>query len=119
MVTATISYTEEDGFLICHGDREYRIYGTAEGEYSYYYSPGRDYMKNGDPGYPEERELIQESFECSINQICDEDGNEVMIDLTDDEINEFESHMSDCLDSLTNDYDWTDEWEDDDYGYED
>ena len=116
MATATISYVEKDGFVICHGDHEYSLYGTAEGEYSYYYSPGRAYMKNGDPGYPEESELTQESFDCSIEHICDEDGNEVMIDLTDDEIGEFESYMSDCLDSVAEDYDWSnDDWEDDDY----
>lgn len=73
-------------------------------------------MKNGDPGYPEERELTQESFDCIINQIRDEDGNKVMIDLTDDEVGKFESHMSDCLDLVANDYDWSKE--DDDYGDE-
>ena len=70
-----VSYVEEDGFEITRGEVVLTVYGTCEGEYSWYYSSGRMTLANGDPGYPEEGELEQESFDCWVDTI-EIDGEE-------------------------------------------
>jgi hypothetical protein len=49
-------YFETAGFP-AHDDNgnKYTCYVVAEAEYSY--SPGRMYMSNGDPGYPDDEEI--------------------------------------------------------------
>lgn len=71
---------------------EYKMTGTVSGsieyegktiEYevnvsgSYYYSKGRMYMKNGDPGYPDDEEYEGPFFEdIDDYTIYDDEGNE-------------------------------------------
>ena len=60
----TFEYIEEDGWPLIRGYQTFYVYGTCEGRYAYHYLPGQKYEANGDPGWPEESELIQYSFDC-------------------------------------------------------
>ena len=104
-----VSYDEEDGFEITRGEVVLTVYGTCEGEYSWYYSSGRMTLANGDPGYPEEGELEQESFDCWVDTIeIDGEEREDMA-LSDDEMEKFEAYMSEKLDDVANEYEMEEE----------
>lgn len=72
------------------GDITYKV--SVEASASYYYSPGRMYMSNGDPGYPEESELEIEDVSSTWYEV-DEDGNEKEVTATP----EMESALDDYL----------------------
>lgn len=93
----TFEYTEEDGWPLTRGYQTFYVYGTCEGRYSYHYLPVHKYEANGDPGRPEESELIQYSFDCSVDRVEDEDGNVVDITLARPEENDFEAYMEEQL----------------------
>lgn len=82
---------------------------NVEATANYYYSPGRMYMRNGDPGYPSEEELDIEDVDATWYEV-DEDGNETEVEPT--------SEMKSALDDYLNDLD-IDSWSlpsyDDDY----
>lgn len=95
---------ESDWFFERDG-QTYMATGMAEGRYEWYYDPGRDYMPNGDPGYPPEEDFICESFDCWVDDIYDTDGNCVDMELTDEEFALFEGFMQDELDEAAKNYD--------------
>lgn len=99
-----VSYVEEDGFEITHGEVVLTVYGTCEGEYSWYYSPGRMTLANGDPGYPEEGELEQESFNCWVDTIEIDGEEQEDMTLSDAEMEKFEAYMSEKLTDVANEH---------------
>lgn len=102
------AYVEEDGFEITRGEVVLTVYGTCEGMYTYYHQAGRMYMKNGDPGYPEETELEQESFNCWVTSIELDDVEQEDMTLSNAEMEKFEAYMSEKLDKEAEDYDYDD-----------
>lgn len=106
----TVTYEEEDGYEITRDEDTILVYGTAEADYSYYYSLGRMYMPNGDPGYPDESELERVSdMDCEITEICDADGNKIDTELTDAEKKEFEDYMDSKLEDAAEDHEFEDD----------
>lgn len=99
-----VSYTEEDGFEITRGDVVLTVYGTCEGEYSWYYGSGRMTLANGDPGYPEEGELEQESFNCWVDTIEIDGEEQEDMALSDDEMEKFEAYMSEKLTDVASEH---------------
>lgn len=100
--TRSFEYEEEDGFEIQRGDKIYLLFGIATADYIAYYEPAtRD-----DPGCDE---CEQDNLEVEVTGITDEDGNDVELELTADELASFESHMSSWLDDKASD---NDAWED-------
>lgn len=108
-IVRTFEYQEEDGFPITRGDITYMVYGSAEADYSYSYAPGRMYMPNGDPGYPDEENLDRTAFNCVVESICDEEGNPVDVKLTKEENDAFEVYIQERFDEIVQDADWDDE----------
>lgn len=103
------AYVEEDGFSIIRDDVEFMVYGTCEGMYTYYHQDGRMYMKNGDPGYPEETELIQDRFDCWVTSIELDGVEQEDMTLSDDEMEKFDIYMSEKLDKEAEEYDYDDQ----------
>lgn len=99
-----VSYVEEDGFEITRGEIVLTVCGTCEGEYSWYYKPGRMTLANGDPGYPEEGELTQESFDCWVDTIEIDDKEQEDIKLSDAEMQKFEAYMTEKLTDVANEH---------------
>ena len=99
-----VSYVEEDGFEITRGEVVLTVYGTCEGEYSWYYSPGCMTLSNGDPGYPEEDELEQESFACWVDTIEIDGEEQEDVTLSDAEMEKFEDYMSEKLTDVANEH---------------
>lgn len=121
MIIHTFEYQEEDGFPITRGEITFTVYGSAEAEYSYSYAPGRMHMPNGDPGYPSEEDLDCETFDCDVENICNDTGEPVDVKLTKEENDAFEAYMADKLEEMAKNADWGDivndakaeaEWED-------
>ena len=99
-----VSYVEEDGFEITRGDVVLTVYGTCEGEYSWYYSSGRMTLANGDPGYPEDSELEQESFDCWVDTIEIDGEEQEDMTLSDDEMEKFDAYMSEKLTDIASEH---------------
>lgn len=87
------TYSNEDLELEV-GDKFYKVYVEATADY--YYSPGRMYMQNGDPGYPPDEDFEIEDVEATWYEV-DEDGNETEVSPT--------SEMQSALDDYLNDLD--------------
>lgn len=83
------SYTEEC-FDLGNG---ISVSGTIRASYRYTVIPGRMYMPNGDPGYPDEYEEDLIDFEIGAIECYDEDGNEKEYELTPEEYSRFEQYM--------------------------
>ena len=97
------------------GEKTYKV--SVEATASYYYSPGRMYMRNGDPGYPEEEELEIESVDATWYEV-DEDGNETEVNATPEMISALDDYLNDLdLDSwnLPEPDDYYDEEPDDEF----
>lgn len=82
----TLSHVEEDGFEIMRDGVSFWVCGTCEGEYTY-------------AKYPQ----IGIMYGCTklnveVDTICDENGDEVDTQLTDDELEAFHEHMEELLD---------------------
>lgn len=69
------------------------VSGTIRASYRCTVIPGRMYMPNGDPGYPDEYEEDLIRFEIGSVTCYDEDGNEKEYELTPEEYSRFEQHM--------------------------
>lgn len=82
-----------DGSVVFnYNNEEYEADVLARGTYSF--RKGRMYMRNGDPGYPDE-----ESFEIDdieVEAVFDAEGNEVS----------YTEDMYDCIEEALNDVDW-------------
>lgn len=104
-----VSYVEEDGFEITRGEVVLTVYGTCEGEYSWYYSSGRMTLANGDPGYPEDGELEQESFVCWVDTIEIDGEEQEDVTLSDDEMEKFDAYMSEKLTDIASEHEMEDE----------
>lgn len=97
------------------GEKTYKV--SVEATASYYYSPGRMYMRNGDPGYPEEEELEIESVDATWYEV-DEDGNETEVNATPEMISTLDDYLNDLsIDawSLPEPDDYYDEEPDDEF----
>lgn len=111
--TSIVSYVEEDGFKITRGDNVISVYGTAEAEYTYCYEKGCMYMPNGDPGYPDEEDIDRTGdLDCWVDDICDEEGNPLDTELTDEEFQQFEEYMESKLDDKASVCDFSSDYED-------
>lgn len=62
----TVNFTFDDRDLVAE------VRATAE----HWYQPGRMYMRNGDPGYPEENEI--EDVEFDVDTVYDDETEEVV-----------------------------------------
>lgn len=71
----TVSYSC-DGYEVEVDDVSYIFCLYAEAEYSY--TPGRMYMRNGDPGYPDDEELEVTHIEISI--VTELDSGKIVTD---------------------------------------
>lgn len=88
-------YTEEEGFEV---NDKYVVTGTITGYYHCVYIPGRMYMPNGDPGYPDEEGEDLTHFEIEDIKIWNEDGEEVNdYVMTSDEYERFQDYMNDKM----------------------
>lgn len=110
-----VSYVEEDGFEITRGEVVLTVYGTCEGEYSWYYSSGRMTLANGDPGYPEDGELEQESFVCWVDTIEIDGEEQEDMTLSDDEMEKFDAYMSEKLTDIASEHEMEEEPDEDEF----
>lgn len=69
------------------------VSGTIKASYRCTIIPGRMYMPNGDPGYPDEYEEDLIDFEIGSIECYDGDGNEKEYELTPEEYSRFEQYM--------------------------
>lgn len=101
--TLSFEYEEEDGFEIFRDGKMFLVTGTCEGKYTASYYPATRWE-------PEEESFEQDSFDCEVGVILDDEGNVVELELTDDENRSFEEHMSNKLEEVARESDaWTEE----------
>lgn len=100
---AVLSYTEEDGFEIQHGNNSYRVYGTCEGNYICHVYPG-------DENEPASTYAECIEHNCWVDSIYDDYGSEVDITLTDEEFAEFEDYMLTNLDDVAGNHDFSEDY---------
>lgn len=86
-------YTESDGFEL--NDKVFT--GSIHGTYKVHHSPGRMYMPNGDPGYPDEYEEELVKWYLSDIEVTDLECNSVTYST--EEYDAFERYMIDKLDT--------------------
>ena len=77
-------------------EEEYEAQVSAKATYCY--RPGKRWLKNGDPGYPDESSFEIDDFD--VETVFDADGNEVPYD---------EDTMRDLIESALDDVDWEDD----------
>lgn len=85
-----LTYTESDGFEIQHKGNNYWIRGFCDGEYICYFNPDAN--------------IVCIEFNAWINSICDGEGEEADIILTDDESEIFKQYMASRLDEVAKNY---------------
>jgi len=103
---ALTNQTYKGDITFTYEGREYVADVTAKA--TYYYRPGRKYMANGDPGYPDEESFDIDDIE--VHSIRDKETEEVV-----EETEELSAAIGNALDGA-------DGWEDDeppepDYDY--
>ena len=99
-----IEYVEEDGWEFKRDGVTYWAYAKGEASVVWYYEPAtRD-----DPG----GEGVEvEDYDIYDIAICDENGNIVPLELTEQEKEDFESYMHARLDDVIDGWDEWDEWD--------
>ena len=65
----------------------------VEASGSLIYSPGRMYMPNGDPGYPDESELTIEDIDSTWRKIINEDEEPVEVEPDSDMLSILEEYL--------------------------
>lgn len=104
--TLSFDYAEEDGFEIERDGITYFVTGTCKAEYTWSYLPATREE-------PEEDSFEQESFECEIGNIFNED-NKIITDivLTEEEKESFRNYMEGRVEDVARE---SDKWSDSDY----
>ena len=104
---STITYSNDDLELEVNG-KTYRV--SVEASASYYFSPGRMYMPNGDPGYPDESDFELQDVDAIWYLYDEETDDETEVEPT--------AEMQDALDDYLNNLD-LDEWSEPEPDYDD
>lgn len=81
------------------------LVATVEATAEHWYQPGRKYMPNGDPGYPEENEIEDVEFDVSL----------ALKDANTDETVDYVEDMYDTIEAAIYE---TAEWEEDEPEYD-
>lgn len=97
-----IIYYSNDDLELDVGDNTYTV--AVEARASYYFSPGRMYMPNGDPGYPDESEFELLDVDATW-YIYDEEKDENVEVPEENVTSEMESALDEYLEELD-----LDEW---------
>lgn len=103
----TITYSNDDLELDVN-DKTYRV--AVEASTSYYFSPGRMYIPNGDPGYPDESDFELQGVNAIWYQYDEETDDETEVKPT--------TEREVALDEYLNDLD-LDEWNEPEPDYDD